>query len=390
MPSTFSQMIAHATGGRRYSFAIMSYHEGYSFFERIKQIVSEETGLECLRADDIPNPGDNLREKIHAAIDNAVFVMADVSEPRPNIYYEIGYAIARNKPLLILARDQVELETDLVGIELVRYTDNRDGFRRFEADFRRQLAIHKDSNVSLQRSMIVPPEPVPSYIVLNPKKPQPNSRFKHHPRERRTYGDYLGLVGVLNGFASVYGEQFAPELVSASHAADDLVEWDANLFLIGATKTNRFTGMFLKLMQGAGATAWRFAPCAGENAEGDYQVQLIGESNSGSFATPCGEYDLEGERQDFGLIVRGPHPRHPRRTVTIMAGPHSLGTGAACLAATKSKLVREISKRFAGVIDLTARNRTFWVLVKGKPGADDHLDAENVSIIDGGVCSKGT
>ena len=53
MPSNFSQILAHASGGRRYCFVIMSYHEGYSFFRDIKRIVAEETGFECLRADDV-------------------------------------------------------------------------------------------------------------------------------------------------------------------------------------------------------------------------------------------------------------------------------------------------------------------------------------------------
>jgi hypothetical protein len=385
MPSSFSLMLAHATGGCRYSFAIMSYHEGYAFFERITQIVGEETGFECLRADDIPGAGEDLRAKIHAAIEGAVFVMADVSDARPNIYYEIGFAIARNKPVLILAREGVKIETDLLGIELVRYADNREGWPRFEKAFRQQLAIHKDSNVSLLRAMIVPVDAIPSYIVLNPKKSEADDRFKHDPRERRTYGDYLGLMGVLSGFASVYGEQCAPELVSASHAADEIVDWDANLFLIGSPKVNRFTEIFLKRMQSSNRPNWCFRPFPAEDLTGDYEVQLVGEIDPGSFATPRRQFGDAGQREDYGLILRGPHPRHSHRTVTIMAGPHSLGTGAACLAATKSKLVREISKRLTGIIDLTTRDRTFWVLVKGKPGSEDHLDASDVEIIDVGL-----
>ncbi len=97
--SMFSQMLAHATGGRRYSFVIMSYHSGYAFFERIKRIVAEETGFECLRADDIPGAGEDLRGKIHSTIEGAVFIIADVTDLRANIYYEIGYAVARNRPV---------------------------------------------------------------------------------------------------------------------------------------------------------------------------------------------------------------------------------------------------------------------------------------------------
>ena len=92
-------------------------------------------------------------------------------------------------------------------------------------------------------------------------------------------------------------------------------------------------------MQRGQAPNWRLPPAPGATASGDYEVQLVGEPAKGSFATPYGDKAGRDVREDYGLIVRGPHPKHPRRMVTIMAGPHSLGTGAACLAATKSHLV---------------------------------------------------
>lgn len=387
MKKNFSQMLAHVTGGRRYCFVIMSYHEGYSFFERVKQIVGEETGFECLRADDIPGVGQDLREKIHATIEGAVFVLADVSQPRPNIYYEIGYAIARNKTVVILAKEGVEIETDLQGLELIRYIDNREGWPRFEQNLRHYLSFHRDTHISLLRAMIIPPDPQPSFLVLNPKKPQESSRFKTHPRERRTYGDYLGLMGVMSIFASVYGEHCIPELVSASHAADELMEWDANFFLIGSPKVNKFTGLFLEEMQKKGRLLWELRPFEGDESIQDYTVQLVGriEIEGKPFASPRDQYNDHGQRVDYGLIVRGPHPRFPHRLVTILCGPHSLGTGGACLAATKSQLVQQISQKLTGKIDLTTHGRGFWVLVRAVASTDHHLDASNVSIIDAGL-----
>jgi nucleoside 2-deoxyribosyltransferase len=385
MHPNFSHMIAHAAGGRRYCFVIMSFHEGYAFFDRIKRIVAAETGFECLRADDIPAAGENLREKLHTIIDGAAFVLADISDARPNIYYEFGYAVAHNKPVLVLAREGAAIETDLVGMEIIRYADNKDGLSRFEATLKQYLSVHRDSNVSLLRAMIIPRHPEPTYIVLNPKRPNANSRFRHHPRERRTYGDYLGLMGVLGAFASMYGEHCAPELISASHAADDLAEWDANLFLIGSPKVNKFTDTFLSMMQRGRKPNWRFAPCPGENASGDYEVQLCGELSSRTFATPCGLFSKGSQRHDFGLIVRGPHPRHANRMLTIMAGPHSLGTGAACLAATRSNLVSEVSKSLAGTVDLSTQDRAIWILVEATAGPDGHLDPANVKIVEAGA-----
>jgi nucleoside 2-deoxyribosyltransferase len=386
MPSKFSQLLAHASGGRRFCFVIMSYHEGYSFFKDIKQIVGEETGFECLRADDISAPGENIRDKTHAAIEGAVFLLADITDPRPNICYEIGYAVARNKPVLLLIRKDVTPPTDLHGIEMIPYVDNREGWPTFERDLRQHLRIHKDSNVSLVRAMIVPPDPDPSFLVLNPKKPEDASRFPKHPRERRTYGDYLGLSGVLNAFSSIYGEHLIPQIVSAPHAAFELKDWDANLFLIGSPKVNDFTKEFLLKLQPS-EHKWRMDAAPGEELVKDYEVQLTGWLSSGRFETSFGTYWDAPSREDYGLILRGPHPLHRKRTVTIMAGPHSLGTAGACLAATKPRLVNEIAKALAGSVDLTTYDRTFWVLTKVIAGPDHHVDEERVKVIEAGVCT---
>lgn len=385
--SNFNSMLAHVTGGRRYCFVIMTYHEGYAFFERICKIVAEETGLECIRADDIPGAGEDLRGKIHAAIDQAVCVIADVSHLRPNIYYEVGYSVARNKPMLLLAREDVQIPTDLLGVELIRYADNREGAAHFEKALRRHLAVHADSNVSLLRSMILPQNPHPSFIVVNPKPAGAHSRFQSHPYERKTYGDYLGVIGILGAFASVYGEHIAPDLITASRAPQDLMQWDANIYLIGSPKVNDFTGHCLEAIQKGRAPNWRLHRCDHEENVQDYKVHLSGNPKTGEFSTPC-ERDVPRDKdkyEDYGLVIRGPHPRHPHRMVTILAGPHSMGTGAACLAATRTELIRKIDQRLAGTVDLTMRDKPIWILVKGAGGKDGHIDQEGVEIVNAGT-----
>lgn len=385
MLSNFKQLLAHASGGRRYCFVVMSYHEKYAFFGVLKRIVAEETGFECLRADDISAPGENIRDKIHAAIESAVFILADITDPRANIFYEIGFAIARNKPVLLLIQKGVEPVTDLKGIELISYEDNREGWPAFEQELRKHLRLHQDSSVSLLRAMIIPPDPEPSYLILNPKKPQLNSSFPRHPFERRTYGDYLGVSGVLNAFSSVYGEHHAPEIVSASHADPEIINWDANLFLIGSPKVNPFTEHFLSTMQGSSGANWNFSSVSSVEPIDDYEVQLTGKISSGEFKSPIGTFKDNTQLSDYGLILRGPHPKFPKRTVIILAGPHSLGTGAACLAATKSQLVSDIGKALTGVVDLATRDRTLWILLKAAIGPDDHIDSEQIKIVEAGA-----
>jgi hypothetical protein len=388
MTGSFNALIAHVTGGRRYCFVMMSYHEGYTFFEKLRKIVAEVTGFECIRADDLPGAGDDLRTKIHDAIDNAVFIIGDVSEPRPNIYYEVGYAAARNKPVLLIAKEGSDIHTDLHGLEMIRYIDNKEGWQLFEVSLRQHLDIHKDSNVSLLRAMVLPPDPIPSFIILNPKQTKAKSRFQHHPKERKTYGDYLGLSGIMGTFVSVYGEHVIPEIVNASNTDEGILEWDANLFLIGSPKVNKYTGRFLKMMQTGKSPNWRFERCRGEENIKDYEMKLCGEPPSGIIQTDCigmNNVDTSANSVDYGLIIRGIHPHMPNRIVLILAGPHSVGTGAACLAATKPQLLQTISHKLIGKAELTDRKNTIWILVKGVTDDSGHLNVSGVSILDAGV-----
>ena len=380
----FNSLIAHVTGGRRYCFVVMSYHDGYTFFETLRKVVAEVTGFECIRADDLPGAGADLRMKIHQAINNAVFVLGDVSKPRPNIYYELGYAVASNKPVLLIARDDADIHTDLQGLEKISYTDNKEGWQHFENALRKHLDIHKESNISFLRAMVLPPVPFPSFIVINPQHFHKDSPFKHHPKELKTYGDYLGLSGIMGAFASVYGESIIPEIVMGDYALEELTDFDANLFLIGSPKVNKFTESMLAEIQRGKYPNWRFTECPPVKGIKETEMMLTGNLKEGMFRTECQE-SKKNTYRDYGLLIRGPHPHKKGRSVMILAGPHSHGTGAACLAATKTSLIMEITKKLEGVADLTDRTQTIWVLVKGVTNKSRHLDINGVTIEDAGI-----
>jgi len=383
MSSVLSQMLAHVTGGRRYCFVVMGYGEGYAFFERIRHLVAESTGLECIRADDIPTSADTIRDKVHACIENAALVIADVSDASPNIYYEVGYSSACRKPMIALAAADRQIPSDLQGIETISYTDSKSGWLRFEAELKRNLAVHRDTSVSLLRAMIVPPNPSPSYLLASPKLPVRDSQFKFHPRERRTFGDNLGIVGILGAFASVFGEHCVPELLSAEYVPDEITTWDVNLFLIGSPKVNVYTGFFMDAIQKNGPNRWRFERCGHDEHREDYEMILVGMVDNQPFRTAClhepGAYQSPVE--DYGLIMRAPHPSHPARTITIIAGPRSLGTAAACLAATRSPLIREICSQLDSIERLTQHDGVLSVLVRGTVDGEGHTTADHVRVI---------
>ena len=69
----------------------------------------------------------------------------------------------------------------------------------------------------------------------------------------------------------------------------------------------------------------------------------------------------------------------------ILAGAHSLGTAAACLAATRSPLVKMIKDALPADIDLANKAQPFWVLVRGEASPTDNLlDEKDVTIVETG------
>lgn len=94
------------------------------------------------------------------------------------------------------------------------------------------------------------------------------------------------------------------------------------------------------------------------------------------------------ELEDHGLFIRGPHPKFPSRVVTILAGPHSLGTAAASLAATRSVLIREIARRLESMTGLIPRERTIWAVVRGRADDEGHITPDHVDIVGTGMSER--
>ncbi|MCK5921867.1 MAG: hypothetical protein KAG66_13055, partial [Methylococcales bacterium] len=219
----------------------------------------------------------------------------------------------------------------------------------------------------------------------------------------RTFGDRLGILGLVRAFGSIFHESGNVELVSPRNCAEELLKYEANLYFIGSRKINEPAGDLLKKVQRDSLPVWSFDPeqswLHGDGLERDWPVALykhvkkeIHVYRGTSVEQP--ETGKQVWSQDYGLVVRAPHPNFEDRIVLLMAGSHSLGTGAACLAATRSSLIRCIREKLnentghdvLGNKGLESCRSSFWVLVKGTvnpPGF--FLDESCVNIEDAGV-----
>jgi nucleoside 2-deoxyribosyltransferase len=76
-------------------------------------------GVRCLRADEIERSG-RITEQIYEAIANADALVADIGGLDPNVMYELGYAHALKKEVIIL-NDRDDAPFDIKEFRWIRY-----------------------------------------------------------------------------------------------------------------------------------------------------------------------------------------------------------------------------------------------------------------------------
>ena len=89
-------------------FVLLPFKSPYKehFEDIIKPLVESwrigDNNLECIKADDISNPGQRIIEKIWKLILSARFIIADLTEINPNVMYELGLADAIGKKVIMM------------------------------------------------------------------------------------------------------------------------------------------------------------------------------------------------------------------------------------------------------------------------------------------------
>jgi len=347
-------------------------------------------GMQGVRADKVRGGGLDLLEKIHELIERAEIVIADISTDSPNVYYEIGYARGKGKPPLLimdLGRND-PVPVDLQGLEIITYVYNWDGPEPFIRKLNGHLKVRLNTSRALLKDMLIPTESDDLYVVVSPKYPKPDGPFAGQIRDLRTFGDYLGVMGLLTAFGNVTGESKNIQIVSGQYASGDLLTRPASLFMVGSRKSIPPVGDMMEQLLKDKEPYWEFSAVDNQPEDGDWPVQLYRTMN-GIRENIKGETRKFGDKQiwgkDYGLIIRAPHPHHSKQLVLIMAGAHSLGTGAACIAATSSPFIKEIQNKLPEN-SLSDKSKSFWVLVKGTASEHDGLlDQEGVEIIEAGT-----
>lgn len=109
-------------------FILMPFTEAWSdrIWKKLIQPIIIEEGFEPVRADDLY--GRDIVEDIWSGIVKSRFVIADITNRNPNVFYELGIAHTLGKDVILLTQDSSDIPFDLNRYRHIIYQDNFDGY----------------------------------------------------------------------------------------------------------------------------------------------------------------------------------------------------------------------------------------------------------------------
>ena len=97
----------------RYAFVIMPFAEEFTdIYESGIKTVASECDVRTERLDEQIYDNDML-EQIYKEIDRCDFIIADMTARNPNVFYEVGYADAKKKLIILLTQNSSDIPFDL-------------------------------------------------------------------------------------------------------------------------------------------------------------------------------------------------------------------------------------------------------------------------------------
>jgi hypothetical protein len=124
-------------------FVVMEFSEPYEqlYSEVIQPVVAtEEFQLEARKAGEVFKPGVILNDIVQELAEAKV-VIAEITPPNENVFYELGYAHAFRKPTILLAEQgKRRLPFDIAGYRCLFYENTIGGKKQIEEALRKHLA----------------------------------------------------------------------------------------------------------------------------------------------------------------------------------------------------------------------------------------------------------
>ena len=107
------------------AFIMMAIDKGQPELEDVKQGIKDvckEFGITAITADEIEHDG-AITQRVLEEIQTNEFLIADLTGERPNVYYEIGHAPARDKRVILYCKTGTKIHFDIAHRNCPTYTN---------------------------------------------------------------------------------------------------------------------------------------------------------------------------------------------------------------------------------------------------------------------------
>ncbi|WP_052332088.1 hypothetical protein [Methanobrevibacter arboriphilus] len=115
-------------------FVLMPFDEK---FDGVYDLIKEDLDnfkLNIKRADDIYGPGIVIKS-IFDNIQKSKFLIADLTGCNANVFYELGYAAALDKKVILITQDEFNnMPFDVLGWRTIQYSDSIKGFKHLKKE----------------------------------------------------------------------------------------------------------------------------------------------------------------------------------------------------------------------------------------------------------------
>ncbi|NQU68710.1 MAG: hypothetical protein HQ510_12270 [Candidatus Marinimicrobia bacterium] len=121
------------------AFVVMQFSSPYNeLYEDVIKTVCEDFDLDVVRADETYGPGLILAD-ITKQIYESKLIIAEISPVNANVFYEVGFAHALNKPTILIAEKTTKLPFDVSPFRTLFYENTIAGKKKIDEGLRKHI-----------------------------------------------------------------------------------------------------------------------------------------------------------------------------------------------------------------------------------------------------------
>jgi nucleoside 2-deoxyribosyltransferase len=122
------------------AFVVMQFTDEFNtVYTEVIEKVCDEFNVEAIRADEFYNSTPIIQDIIES-IKECNLIIADITPDNPNVFFEVGYSFALNKPIILICdKERDKLPFDISSFRTLFYENSISGKTLFEKNLRKYL-----------------------------------------------------------------------------------------------------------------------------------------------------------------------------------------------------------------------------------------------------------